>query len=186
MFNRIFIVSVCFMLQACTVTLVQPYDEKLLDGTEAYYKQVSQEIEKARIASPKTRNLADGQSPSSSSGHISHFKNMYSKFKIDANALIIRAVVNSYQVDSVAGTIHKKIEDFISSSFPSNCEGSNAMIEGQVTLTVQNYLDLKCLVVHWETQHIDAPNQILKKFYMGKQANVFYKYGYPIAESRIF
>lgn len=150
-------------LQACTVTFVQPYDEKLVERTEAFYKTTALAIETARVNSPNTRKLNNGEEPSSNSGHLSKYENTYAKLKIDANSLIIRALVNSEKVDAIAVDAHDEINKLISESIPSNCAGSNAEISGQITLTVQNYLDLKCLITHWEVQHKQAPNEILTR-----------------------
>jgi hypothetical protein len=154
---------IALFIQGCTVTFVQPYDEKLVDATESFYKLAANKIEEARAKAPDSRELKEGEAAESNSGHISHFVSTYSTLKIEANSLVIRALVSSGQVDEMALPVHQKIEDIISRSVPSNCAGASASIGGPITLTVQNYLDLKCLVVHWSVQHEQAPNKILKK-----------------------
>lgn len=152
-----------FLLQACTLTLVQPYDEKLVDATESFYKETSQAIEQAKEVSLTHRNALVPSKLESNPGHLSHHVSLYAKAKIAANALIIRAMVNSERVNGKAMVPHKEIETLISQSLPSNCTDDKANITGNITLTLQNFLDLKCLITHWEKQHQVAPNQILKK-----------------------
>ncbi|WP_394202990.1 hypothetical protein [Shewanella waksmanii] len=148
------------LLSACKLTLVQPYDEKLLSGTEAFYKSTALAIEQAREKSPKTRKLEPGQSAEQNSGYIGHYQSTYAKMRVDANALILRAMVNSGEVDSWAKTTQAKIDELITSAIPSNCASGKSNIN-DITLTVSNYLDLKCLVSYWQQQHEEAPNKIL-------------------------
>lgn len=162
-YQLLFITTFIIFLQSCTVTFVQPYDEKLVDATDAFYKSTSLALENARLNSPDSRRLKEGEDASSNSGHISKYENTYSKLKIEANALIIRSLVNSEKVDKTVTGAHDQINTLISESLPSNCTNGEATIPGQITLTVQNYLDLKCLVTYWEVQHRNAPNEILTK-----------------------
>ncbi|KPH93088.1 hypothetical protein AMS58_19370 [Pseudoalteromonas porphyrae] len=157
------LVCLAFLVQACTVTVVQPYDEKLVSATEAFYKETALGLEKAREISPNNRNLPDGSTASDSLGHLSKHINFYSNAKIGANSLIIRAMINTEKVDKIATDVHKQIEKLISQSLPSNCSNDKAQVTGTVTLTLQNYLDLKCLITYWEVQHSTATHQILKK-----------------------
>lgn len=161
--NNFFVLFFILLVQSCTVTFVQPYDEKLVDATESFYKDTSLAIEEAREKSPLNRNNIDPNKPEENSGHLSKHAMFYSKAKVNANALIIRAMVNSGKVDKIAVNTHVEIEEVISKSLPSNCANDRATISGQITLTLQNYLDLKCLVTHWEVQHKNAPNEVLKK-----------------------
>lgn len=161
--RKLISVVLLLMVQSCTVTFVQPYDEKLVESTEAFYKETALAIEKAREKSPINRNVPAGTKPNENVGHISKYKAFYSNAKIAANGLIIRAMVNTEKVDQIAVNVHTQIEDVISKSLPSNCAGDTAQITGEITLTLQNFLDLKCLITHWETQHNNAPNSILKK-----------------------
>lgn len=161
--KKILLISLLLMVQSCTVTLVQPYDEKLVEATESFYKDTALAIESAREKAPLNRALPDGTVPSDNPGHISKYKNFYSNAKVSANSLIIRAMVNTEKVDKIAVDIHSQIETLISESLPSNCINDRAQITGDITLTLQNYLDLKCLVTHWEVQHTQAPHSILKK-----------------------
>jgi len=161
--NKLLFLSLVFIVQSCTLTFVHPYDEKLLDATEAFYKTHSLGIEEARAKSPISRNDVNAANPEENPGHMSHFSVFYAKAKIDANALIIRALVNSGNVDDNAAELHGEINDFIASSLPSNCNNDTALVSDQITLTLQNYLDLKCLVTHWQVQHQKAPHQVLKK-----------------------
>jgi hypothetical protein len=160
-------------VQSCTVTFVQPYDEKLVDATEAFYKETSLAIEEAKEKSPVSRVNIDPGKASDNSGHLSKHTMFYSKAKVNANALIIRAMVNSGKVDKIGLTIQSEIDEVISKALPSNCKNDHASISGQITLTLQNYLDLKCLVTHWEVQHKNAPNEILKKVnWEGRQVSL--------------
>lgn len=157
------LVCLALLVQSCTVTFVQPYDEKLVTATEEFYKETALGLEKARENSPKSRDIPNGSDASDNPGHLSKHTNFYSNAKIAANSLIIRAMINTEKVDKVADNVHKQIETLISQSLPSNCDSEKSQITGTVTLTLQNYLDLKCLVTHWEIQHTKAPNQVLKK-----------------------
>lgn len=159
----IIVIFLSLLVQSCTVTFVQPYDEKLVDATEAFYKETSLAIEDAKDKSPVSRGNIDPAKAGENSGHLSKYTIFYSKAKINANALIIRAMVNSGKVDKIALKAQKEIDEVISKALPSNCTNEHATITGQITLTLQNYLDLKCLVTHWEVQHKNAPNEILKK-----------------------
>lgn len=143
-------------LSACkNLTLVQPYDERLVDGTEAFYKVAAAFVENARAASPEQRPATASQGDS---GHLSEFESGYANLLVEANALLLRAMVNSSQVDKLGQTAQSKISEFISEQVPTNCQGSSAMLgEEFVSLTVQNFLDLKCLVSHWRVQHEQAP-----------------------------
>lgn len=187
--KNIVFVFLILLVQSCTVTFVQPYDEKLVDSTEAFYKDTSLAIEKARAKSPTSRKVnapatpginpdlvaqqslfhADEKvngspvSPSVNPGHVSQHELFYAMTKVNANALIIRAMVNSGKVDDIARKAHQEINEVISQAIPTNCDGEKALISGNITLTLQNYLDLKCLVTTWQIQHDNAPNQILKK-----------------------
>jgi len=161
--NNLFVLFFILLVQSCTVTFVQPYDEKLVEATESFYKETSLAIEEAREKSPLNRNGIDPNKPEENTGHLSKYTTFYSKAKVNANALIIRAMVNSGKIDKIAKNIHKVIEEVISKSLPSNCDNERATISGEITLTLQNYLDLKCLVTHWEVQHKNAPYEVLKK-----------------------
>jgi hypothetical protein len=161
--NKSFVLFFILLVQSCTVTLVQPYDEKLVEATESFYKDTSLAIEDARERSPINRDNIDPNKPEENTGHFSKYTTFYSKAKVNANALIIRAMVNSGKIDKIATDIHKEIEEVISKSLPSNCENDRATISGEITLTLQNYLDLKCLVTHWEVQHKGAPYEVFRK-----------------------
>lgn len=163
MIRRLTLVIGVFLLQACTVTFVQPYDEKLVDGTEAFYKEVSKGLIEAESKSLEHRNPVIPLKPESNPGHISHYKLFYSSAMVSANSLIIRAMVNRGKVDEIALSVHKEIETIISEAVPSNCKDGKSVITEKITLTLQNYLDLKCLISNWEVQHLSAQNETLKK-----------------------
>lgn len=153
----------------CYVTLVQPYDEKLLTETEAIFKKASAMIDDGIAASPTTdENRSSIKKPEDHPAHISKFDERYRSLSTDADALVLRALAKSQDVSPVGDKLQKKISDLIEQALPSQCED----LEGEPgvstsSLTVKNYIDLKCILVRWEAQHADVKltqgTQILKR-----------------------
>ena len=156
-------------LAACTVTLVQPYDEKLLNDTEEVFKKASAMIDAGIASSPGTDDeRASISDPSEHPGHVTKFSDSYASLKLDADALILRALAGSRTVDPIGDELQTEIEKLIEQALPNGCDD----LQGELairspSLTVKNYVDLKCIFVRWKAQHAD-PNltqntQVLKK-----------------------
>jgi hypothetical protein len=146
--------SVLLLTSCETVTFVQPYDEKLISGTEEIYKKAGKIIEAAKLVSPTERPRE--AVPPNTPGHYDQFKSKYSDLVVDANSLVLRSVVNSSQISALGITLQSKIEIFVSETIPSLCSGSAANFGiDNPSLTVQNMLDLKCLISNWDKQHQD-------------------------------
>lgn len=153
----------CYLLvAACAPAIyVQPYDEKLVTGTEAFYKKAALMIEEGRTVSPVQRpDIADVNGPAG----YTEFEGRYSALLIDTNVLLLRAMAGSAAIDTTGQQLQAKIEGLINEVIPSVCAGSSAMFGENIgSLTVQNLADLKCLVSNWAKQHRDAPSQILTR-----------------------
>lgn len=151
------LLSVFFVaLSGCSlVTLVQPYDADLYSNTESFYKKSSEVIAKGISVSPKTNGERDGITHSDIEkhpGHYNQFKSDYSSLLIDVNSLILRALANSGDIASKAQEVHTKIENAITKSIPDKCDDLQNEFS-EVSLTTRNYIDLKCLIGKWESQH---------------------------------
>lgn len=161
-FGLLSIVTVFFapalFLGGCAVTLVQPYDEKLLTDTEAIFKKASSMIDDGIANSPKTdEERAAILKPESHSAHVSKFEGRYAALNTDADALILRALSKAEEVDRIGQTLQGKIINLVDNSLPSQCDDIEKELGLATTsLTVKNYIDLKCLLVRWKTQHSDA------------------------------
>lgn len=145
------------LLSGCAVTVLQPYDEKLIDDTEAIFKNASAIIDDGINVSPKTD--AERQAipnKEAHAGHASKFNAKYDALSTDADALILRALSKSGSIDKLGNDVQKKITDLIDKELPSNCSDIEADL-GVTTesLTVKNYIDLKCLLIGWKHQHSD-------------------------------
>ena len=171
---KLFCVLLFFILAAgCTVNLVQPYDADLYSNTEEFYKKASAMIGKGVNVSPKLprdiRAIPDG-SKEQHPGHYNQFKNDYDALLVDCNSLILRSLSNSGQIDALGRDIQSKIEEAITSNFPTSCDSLQNTFSG-VSLTTRNYIDLKCLIGRWATEHegkredndITYGKQVLKK-----------------------
>ena len=162
----------------CSVKLVQPYDEKLVTDTEAFYKKAARIIEHGRAVSPKTNEERKAISePSKHPGNFSQFEPKYNDLLIDTEALIMRAMAGSNEIDRTGQKLQAKLEDLIETNIPSVCEGL-AEEFGKTSLTVKNYIDLKCIVSKWKVQHADPRltrnTMILKKAnWEGRKKSIF-------------
>ena len=160
---RPFLLLACLVsLLGCTAaTLVQPYDEKLLTDSEQFYRKAATIIEHSRMQSPAERPTTEN---SNDPGHISNMDNLYAELLIDANILLLRALANSEQVDVTGQRLQNKITEYIDNALPSNCDNSTDDIRAEFSsLTVKNFVDLKCLVVTWQAQHQAAPGKVLTR-----------------------
>lgn len=158
---RPFLLLACLIsLLGCTAaTFVQPYDEQLLSGSEQFYRKAATIIEHSRMQSPAERPTTEERSHP---GHIANMENLYAELLIDANILLLRAMANSGQVDASGQRIQSKISQYIDSALPSNCDNSADDIRAEFSsLTVRNFIDLKCLIVIWQAQHQAAPGNVL-------------------------
>jgi len=163
--TMVFLLS--FLLPACTVKLVQPYDEKLFNDTEAFYKKAAEMIEQGKLVSPVTdEQRAEIAKPAEHPGHITAFEPKYLALFLDSDALILRAMANSQAVDSMGSNIQNSLNDVIDKSIPSSCPELVQEL-GKVSLTAMNFVDLKCTVLKWRDQHRDDSftqgKRILKK-----------------------
>lgn len=146
-----------WLVGGCAVTLVQPYDEKLLADTEAIFKKASSMIDDGIANSPRTDDeRAAIPEPESHSAHVSKFESRYAALSTDADALILRALSQSEEVDRIGQELQGQISDLVEKSLPSQCDDIEKELGMATTsLTVKNYIDLKCLVVGWKAQHSD-------------------------------
>lgn len=167
---RVALAGTCLLLLgACSVTLVQPYDEQLFADTGGIFRKASAMIDAGIAASPRTdeereRVAQPGEHP----GHLSRFTGDYASLGIEADALILRALAGSRETGPLGGKIQASIEQLIEQNIPSLCEQLEAELGlSTSSLTVKNYIDLKCIFVRWRAQHADAEltqgTQILKK-----------------------
>ncbi|EPU3919142.1 hypothetical protein [Aeromonas hydrophila] len=156
LFATVYIVAALFV-GGCAVTFVQPYDEKLLTDTEAIFKKASSMIDEGIANSPKTDNQRGAiKKPESHSAHVSKFEGRYAALSTDADALILRALSKAEEVDRIGQKLQGHINDLVENSLPSQCDDIEKELGLNTTsLTVKNYIDLKCLIVRWKAQHSD-------------------------------
>jgi hypothetical protein len=155
-----------WLLAGCTTTLVQPYDDKLFTDTEALFKKASAMIDDGFASSPRTddeRNALKamagktGKPLAEHPGHVSKFEPRYNELATDSDALILRALSSSFEVGPVGNRLQAKIDRLIEESIPSACPDQDAEFQGlTASLTVRNYIDLKCLLTRWKAQHNDS------------------------------
>jgi hypothetical protein len=142
-------------LNGCTTVLVSPYDDKLVTDTEAFYKKAAGMIELGRSVSPfNDKKRADISNIATHAGHFSKFESKYNSLIIDSEALILRGMAGDSKISEAGQAIQSKINELIEAKFPSSCE----KLAGQFaerSLTVKNYVDLKCLVLKWKERHSD-------------------------------
>jgi len=142
---------------SCAITIVQPYDEKLLADTEAIFKEASSMIDDGISNSPRTDEERSGiKKPEDHLAHISKFQGRYAALGTDADALILRALSRAQEVDKIGEKLQGQINILVEESLPSQCEDIERELGLSTTsLTVKNYIDLKCLFVRWKAQHSD-------------------------------
>ncbi|WP_214001050.1 hypothetical protein [Arsukibacterium sp.] len=138
---------------------MQPYDERLLTGSEQFYRNAATIIEHSRSQSPLERPTTED---STHPGHIANMENLYAELLIDTNILLLRALANSELVDETGQRLQNKVSGYIDNALPSNCDNSADDVRAEFSsLTVKNFVDLKCLVVTWQAQHEAAPGKVL-------------------------
>jgi hypothetical protein len=167
--NLLIAVLTTVLVAGCAVTLVQPYDEKLSNDTEAFFKNASTLVDEGLIASPRTdeARLSIKQF-SAHAGHFSKFEPKYDSLLRDADSLILRSLAKSGEIGPLGNRLQKKIEGLIQGAVPSACPELDAEFNDlSNSLTVRNYVDLKCYVINWKAQHSDLKvtenTQILKR-----------------------
>lgn len=157
--HRLASVLPVLMLAACTTTLVQPYDEKLVNDTEQLYKKAAAMVDDG-IA--KSALEAKGP-PASRPGHVSRFDARYRDLATDTDVLILQALAKS-DTSRVGEKLQKKVEELISSNLPSLCEDLTTQFQAESSsLTVMNYVDLKCIFMNWQRQHESDKDGVLSK-----------------------
>jgi len=158
-FKAILMLVMLVLLSCTTVKFVQPYDEALIDGVQNFYKTSATFLDDAKVKSPIERPT---NSDSSSPGHLSHYENGYDRLVIEANLLIMRAMVNSIKLSEIGVDAQSAVSNFINEKLPSACVEDTADLGGGFTsLTVKNFADLKCIITNWKVQHTQAPGQIM-------------------------
>lgn len=150
--------AVISLTSGCAVTVLQPYDEKLLTDTESLFKKASAMIDDGIANSPKTDDERSAiQKPTDHLAHASKFEARYGALGTDTDALILRALSKSQDVDKVGEKLQQKINDLVESALPSQCDDIESELGiSTSSLTVKNYIDLKCILVRWKAQHSDA------------------------------
>lgn len=145
-------------LTGCTTTLTSPYSDKLAVDTEQFYKNAALVLEDGRVASPMTdRERSEIKNPENHTGNYSKFEQQYNRLIIDSESLILLAVVNDDKIDVAGQYIQSELNNIVSETVPAKkCEEiKNTINIKDATLAVNNYIDLKCLVVGWKEQHAD-------------------------------
>ena len=149
MFWALFVLS----LTSCSVKLVQPYDSKLINDTEAFYKKGAEMIIEGQAVSPQNDDERDTiANPEQNPAHFSKFVSRYDSLIVNSEALLLRAISRSQEIDSAGQEIQEKINELIDTALPTNCPELKSEF-GKVSLTAQNFVDLKCLIVRWKEQH---------------------------------
>lgn len=169
---------IALSLTGCAIKVVSPYDDKLFNDTEAFFRKANAMIEEGKAVSPLTdeeRSRIDA--PASHPGHVSAFTPKYDALLLDTDVLILRAIANSQAIDAFGGELQAKINDVIDKSIPSACPDLHAEL-GKVDLTAMNFVDLKCSVLRWKEQHADDTvtkgKRILKKAnWEGRKISLF-------------
>ena len=146
---------VMLLFSGCAVRVVQPYDDKLFNDTETFFKNADAMIESGKSVSPRDdKERSSIAKPDQHPGHVSAFESKYNQLLVDSDALILRAIANGQVVDYLGSKIQKKVNAAIDDSLPSSCEDL-AKDEAKASLTAMNFVDLKCLVIGWKNQHAD-------------------------------
>jgi hypothetical protein len=145
-------ISLCLM-SGCTTTLVQPYDDKLFDDTEAVYRKISAVVLEGLLVSP----LRDDErqriaSPEKHPGHYLKFEDKYEDLIIETDLLIIRAAANYQAVDAAGVAAQERLGGLIEEKIKTQCPEMQDKFKS-VGLTAGNYLDLQCVILSWRTQH---------------------------------
>lgn len=184
------VVFLALSVTGCAATLVQPYDEKLFNDTGAFFKKAAAVVDEGKKLSPKTdEDRAEIEMPATHAAHFSVFEGKYDGLIIDVEALILRAMSKSEAVNSAGQAMQGKITALIDAALPSNCLALQAEFSA-VSLTVGNYVDLKCLIVRWRDQHQDArltrDTRILKRANWEARKSVLFQMILAIQKAEAF
>lgn len=163
------VLLVVLSLLGCSTTLVAPFDQKLIDGTDALYKRAAGMIDRGMLASPRTdRQRSAIAGPASHPGHFSRYRADYDALLVGADALILGAVSQDWLIDARGEALQRRVLDRLGQAQPSLCPDLQAEIDPP-GLTSQRVVDLKCLLLTWRQKHDD------REFTMGtrilKRAN---------------
>jgi hypothetical protein len=176
--------SVVLFSGACTKTLVQPFDQKLVDDLEALYKDAAHMIVEGQSVSPRTSEQLNAiQDPEQHPGHFSNFESRYDDLIVDSEALFLWAVSRSYEIDTGAIAMHGRIDSLINAALPSACPKLQEEFN-EVGLTARNYVDLKCLLLRWKEDH--RKRGILKKAIWEGRKRTIFDAVYIIQKTEIF
>jgi len=150
-----------FLFTGCGAVIVQHYDSRLIDKTEALYKKGAEMILQGWAVSPRTDTqraamMRDLNSPAS----FSKFEARYDELILDSELLILRAMSGSMDINARGAKIQERVEQLIEADVPSVCPDLQAEFSG-ISLTARNFVDLKCLLMRWKEQHRER--DILKK-----------------------
>jgi len=160
------------LLPGCAARLVQPYDAQLVDGTEEIFKTASAVIDDGFIASPRTdAERAAIRKPETSDAHFLKFQPRYDALIRQTDLLILRSMAGSNGIDPLGQKLQGKVEQVIESAVPSVCQDLTQTFNdlGATSLTVKNFVDLKCLLSRWKDQHQDP--QLTRGSLILKKAN---------------
>ncbi|WGS87629.1 hypothetical protein [Methylomonas sp. UP202] len=154
------------ILTGCPASFVSPYNESLYTETNAFYKNVATVIQDAKSVSPlkdEDRALITEQNAPNHEGHFSKFESKYNKLIIDSNALILSSMTDIDNIDTIGNYLNGKINSIIADAIPSICNSTEFSELGEKNLTVQNYVDLKCIISKLKQDHKDSVKGIMKK-----------------------
>lgn len=125
------------VLAGCPLRLVQPYDQKLFDSTEAIYKQGLEMIAEGIASNTSTYD---------------QFEAKYDKLILETDILLMRALSANQALDAAGQKIQAKVNELIDTTIPSLCPDLKSELS-PVSLTAANYADLKCLLLKWKEDH---------------------------------
>lgn len=154
---RLMLLVIAALLSACApVRLVEPYDEVLVSRTEALYAEASEMIDDGINLSPLNSAERAAIRPSARSpAHYSVFAPRYDRLIRASDALILRSMANSDALDPFGRKVQDGVRKLIDNAAPSTCDELKAEFANAGSLTVDNYVDLKCLLIRWKAQHGD-------------------------------
>jgi hypothetical protein len=150
--------ALTLFFSSCRVVFVQEYDEKLVVDTELIFKKASIVVDKGISKSPKTDDERAKINPSDKSdAHFSKFSDDYNELIRDSDALILRSLAKSGEINDFSAGLQEKFEIFIEGLIPSACVDLDEELKKSTkSLTVKNYIDLKCYFTKWKNQHSDT------------------------------
>ncbi len=146
------------ILAGCTRQLVQPYDARLLDDAEAFYRNAAAMIDYGATVSPANDDArAAIDEPDLHEGHASNFRAHYASAISEVDVMLLRALASQQQISTVGERLQTRINGLLDEALPSACAELQAEMADVATrrLTVANLVDLKCLLIRWQAQHED-------------------------------